>query len=160
MFIGHQPGQIEASARIGAAVVELHTGHYCDLIEAGREDEAARELAALRAASTRAQALASKSTWPTAFDFETAAHVCFPEVRELNIGHFLIGEAIFRGSAPRSRKCAAGSTPPRAPEAWHPATLVRRFYHDVWNRADTNAARALLPPTSVSVPRSPRTGRA
>lgn len=100
MFIGHQPGQIEASARIGAAVVELHTGAYCDLIEAAREDDAARELAALRAAAGRAHALGLEVHMGHGLDFETAADVCFPEVRELNIGHFLIGEAVFRGLGP------------------------------------------------------------
>ena len=48
MFIGHDPRQIEASARIGAAVVELHTGHYSDLHAEGRIAEAEAELAALR----------------------------------------------------------------------------------------------------------------
>lgn len=114
LFIGHEPGQIEASARIGAAVVELHTGHYCDLIEAGREDEALRELAALRAAATRAHALGLEVHMGHGLDYETAPQVCFPEVRELNIGHFLIGEAIFRGLGPaieemRRRIDAAGA---------------------------------------------------
>jgi pyridoxine 5-phosphate synthase len=44
LFIGHDPRQIEAAVRVGAAVVELHTGHYCDLVAEGR-DEAEAELA-------------------------------------------------------------------------------------------------------------------
>ena len=48
MFIGHDPRQIEASARIGAAVVELHTGHYSDLHGRRACRRAERELAALR----------------------------------------------------------------------------------------------------------------
>jgi pyridoxine 5-phosphate synthase len=100
LFIGHPAPQIEAAARVGASVVEFHTGLYCDLVEEGRDDEAARELAALRAAAARAHALGLEVHMGHGLDFETAARVCFPEVRELNIGHFLIGEAIFRGLGP------------------------------------------------------------
>lgn len=101
MFIGHDPRQIEAAARIGAAVVEFHTGHYCDLYTEGREDEAAAELALLRRAATRAHDLGLEVHMGHGLDFETATHVAaFPEVVELNIGHFLIGEAIFRGLGP------------------------------------------------------------
>jgi pyridoxine 5-phosphate synthase len=101
LFIGHEPRQIEAAAAVGAAVVEFHTGHYCDLWVEERSDEAAAELAALRAAATRAQALGLEVHMGHGLDFETAAHVAaFPEVVELNIGHFLIGEALFRGLGP------------------------------------------------------------
>ncbi len=56
MFIGHDPRQIEASARIGAAVVELHTGHYSDLHRRGHASPSAtRELAALRQGAALAQ---------------------------------------------------------------------------------------------------------
>ncbi|MFZ9684045.1 MAG: pyridoxine 5'-phosphate synthase, partial [Gemmobacter sp.] len=56
MFIGHDPRQIEASARIGAAVVELHTGHYCDLLAEGRPAEAAPEAEALARGAALAHA--------------------------------------------------------------------------------------------------------
>lgn len=101
LFIGHQPAQIEASARVGAAVVEFHTGHYCDLLAEGHDAEAAVELEALRLASQRAHALGLEVHMGHGLDYETATHVAvFPEVMELNIGHFLIGEAIFRGLGP------------------------------------------------------------
>jgi len=101
LFIGHEPAQIEAAARVGAAVVEFHTGHYCDLLAEGRTAEAATELEALRLASQRAHALGLEVHMGHGLDFETAADVAvFPEVMELNIGHFLIGEAIFRGLGP------------------------------------------------------------
>ena len=101
LFIGHAPAQIEAAARVGAAVVEFHTGHYCDLYTEGRLDEAATELDALRRAATMAQGLGLEVHMGHGLDYETAAHVAaFPEVKELNIGHFLIGEAIFRGLGP------------------------------------------------------------
>jgi pyridoxine 5-phosphate synthase len=100
LFIGHEPRQTEAAARVGAAVVEFHTGRFCDLRTEGREAEAAAELAALRAAAARAHGLGLEVHMGHGLDYETAAQVCFPEVRELNIGHFLIGEAIFRGLGP------------------------------------------------------------
>lgn len=100
LFISHQPAQIEAAARIGAAVVELHTGAYCDLLAEGRQDEAAVELAGLRAGAARAHALGLEVHAGHGLDFDTAATLAtFPEVVELNIGHFLIGEAVFSGLA-------------------------------------------------------------
>jgi pyridoxine 5-phosphate synthase len=101
LFIGHDARQIEAAARVGAAVVEFHAGHYCDLHTEGRDDEAAAELAHLRRAATHAHDLGLEVHMGHGLDFETATHVAaFPEVVELNIGHFLIGEAIFRGLGP------------------------------------------------------------
>ena len=101
LFIGHQPAQIEAAARVGAAVVEFHTGHYCDLLAEGREAAAEEELAALRRAAARAHGLGLEVHMGHGLNYETAAEVAaFPEVMELNIGHFLIGEAVFRGLGP------------------------------------------------------------
>jgi pyridoxine 5-phosphate synthase len=101
MFIGHDKRQIEASAKIGAAVVELHAGRYCDLTLEGEQAEAAKELKALREAATFAHSLGLEVHVGHGLDFETATHIAaFPEVMELNIGHFLIGEAIFRGLGP------------------------------------------------------------
>lgn len=98
LFIGHDARQIEAAARVGAAVVEFHTGHYCDLHAEGQAEEAAAELALLRRAATQAHALGLEVHMGHGLDFETAADVAaFPEVVELNIGHFLVGEAVFRG---------------------------------------------------------------
>jgi pyridoxine 5-phosphate synthase len=101
LFIGHDPRQIEASARVGAQVVEFHTGHYCDLLAEGQEEEAGRELEALRRAARAAHQLGLEVHMGHGLAYDTAAHVAvFPEVMELNIGHFLIGEAIFRGLGP------------------------------------------------------------
>ena len=98
LFIGHDPRQIEASARIGAAVVELHTGAYCDHLAEGNPEAAAAELAGLRAGAAHAHALGLEVHAGHGLDFDTAATLAtFPEVVELNIGHFLIGEAVFLG---------------------------------------------------------------
>jgi pyridoxine 5-phosphate synthase len=101
MFIGHEPRQIETSAKIGAAVVELHTGRYCDLMAEGQHADAAQELESLRQGAILADSLGLEVHMGHGLDYETAAKVAvFPEVMELNIGHFLIGEAVFRGLGP------------------------------------------------------------
>ncbi|AOZ71093.1 pyridoxine 5'-phosphate synthase [Rhodobacter xanthinilyticus] len=98
MFIGHDPAQIEASAAIGAAVVELHTGHYCDLHYAGRFAERDIELEALAAGAAYAHSLGLEVHAGHGLTFETVGPIAaIPEVRELNIGHFLIGESVFLG---------------------------------------------------------------
>ena len=98
MFIGHDPRQIEASARIGAAVVELHTGHYSDLHAEGRMAEAEAELAAIVRGAALAHALGLEVHAGHGLTYDNVAPIAaIPELRELNIGHFLIGEAIFMG---------------------------------------------------------------
>lgn len=101
MFIGHDARQIEASARIGAAVVELHTGHYSDLHAEGRYDEAEAELDALRKGAALAHALGLEVHAGHGLTFANVAPIAaIPELRELNIGHFMIGEAIYMGLGP------------------------------------------------------------
>jgi pyridoxine 5-phosphate synthase len=101
MFIGHAEAQIRASARIGAAVVELHTGHYSDLHAEGRLDEAAAELAALRRGAALAHSLGLEVHAGHGLTFDNVAPIAaIPELVELNIGHFLIGEAIYMGLGP------------------------------------------------------------
>ena len=96
MFIGHDFRQIEASARIGAAVVELHTGHYSDLHAEGKLAEA--ELAALRKGAAYAHSLGLEVHAGHGLTYENVAPIAaIPELAELNIGHFLIGEAIYLG---------------------------------------------------------------
>ncbi|TGD44821.1 pyridoxine 5'-phosphate synthase [Pseudotabrizicola sediminis] len=101
MFISHDPRQIEASARIGAAVVELHTGLYSDLHAEGREEEAGAELAALHQGAGLAHSLGLEVHAGHGLTFANVAPVAaIPQVMELNIGHFLIGEAVFMGLGP------------------------------------------------------------
>ncbi|RZJ44799.1 MAG: pyridoxine 5'-phosphate synthase [Brevundimonas sp.] len=105
LFIGADPEQIRAAHRTGAAVVELHTGAYCDAVREGRENEAAAELAALRAGAAQATALGLEVHAGHGIDYDTVAAVAaIPEIVELNIGHFLIGEAIFVGLGPAIRR--------------------------------------------------------
>lgn len=98
MFIAADPDQIRASARIGAAVVELHTGAYCDLHAEGRFDERDAELERLRDGAALAHSLGLEVHAGHGLTYETVGPIAaMPEVLELNIGHFLIGEAVFRG---------------------------------------------------------------
>ncbi|WP_170787287.1 pyridoxine 5'-phosphate synthase [Ruegeria lacuscaerulensis] len=101
IFIAADQRQIEAAHRIGAEVIELHTGAYCDAVSEGHTDIATRELDSLRQMSTFAHSLGLEVHAGHGLTYDTVQPVAaFPEVRELNIGHFLIGEAIFRGLTP------------------------------------------------------------
>ncbi len=101
IFIAADRPQIDAAARIGAQVVELHTGAYCDAHaerDMARRDE---ELAKLTEMATHAHALGLEVHAGHGLTYDTVGPVAgLPELRELNIGHFLIGEAIFRGLSP------------------------------------------------------------
>ncbi|WP_415184240.1 pyridoxine 5'-phosphate synthase [Phaeovulum sp.] len=101
MFIGHDAEQIRASARIGAAVVELHTGHYCDLHADGHLAERDAELALLVAGAKLAKSLGLEVHAGHGLTFDTVKPIAaIPEIQELNIGHFLICEAVFMGLGP------------------------------------------------------------
>ncbi|WP_170400825.1 pyridoxine 5'-phosphate synthase [Ruegeria arenilitoris] len=101
IFIAADPSQIEAAHRIGAEVIELHTGAYCDAHAEGRMDAASRELESLRDMSAFAHSLGLEVHAGHGLTYDTVKPIAaFPEVRELNIGHFLIGESIFRGLTP------------------------------------------------------------
>jgi pyridoxine 5-phosphate synthase len=101
LFIGHDARQIEASARIGAAVVELHTGTYCDLHAEGRFEDRDAELLNLIRGAALAHELGLEVHMGHGLSFETVGPVAaIPEVAELNIGHFLIAEAVFMGLGP------------------------------------------------------------
>jgi len=105
IFIAADKRQIEAAHRIGAQVIELHAGAYCDAHAEGRFDVRDTELEALREMSAYAYFLGLEVHAGHGFTYETVQPVAaFPEVLELNIGHFLIGEAIFSGLEPVIRE--------------------------------------------------------
>ena len=98
LFVGADPEQIRSSAEIGAQVVELHTGSYCDAFFEGRHEDGARELKRIRAAASLACSLGLEVHAGHGLTYDTVAPVAtIPEILELNIGHFLVGEAIFLG---------------------------------------------------------------
>ncbi|SLN21983.1 Pyridoxine 5'-phosphate synthase [Falsiruegeria litorea R37] len=101
IFIAADRAQIEAAHRIGAEVIELHTGAYCDAHAEGRFEERDRELESLREMSAFAASLGLEVHAGHGLTYDTVKPIAaFPEVMELNIGHFLIGESIFRGLPP------------------------------------------------------------
>ena len=105
IFIAADKRQIEAAHRIGAEVIELHTGAYCDAHAEGRIEERDRELASLREMSAYAHSLGLEVHAGHGLTYDTVQPVAaFPEVMELNIGHFIIGEAIFLGLQPAIRE--------------------------------------------------------
>ena len=90
MFVDPDPDQLRASRDVGAAVVELHTGAYAH----GKPDELRR----LRAAATLTTALGLECHAGHGLTYDNVALIAaLPEVMELNIGHFIIGQAIFEG---------------------------------------------------------------
>ena len=101
IFIAADQRQIEAAHRIGAEVIELHTGAYCDAHAEGRFDERDEELRKLTDMAAFADDLGLEVHAGHGLTYDCVAPVAaLPQVIELNIGHFIIGEAIFRGLAP------------------------------------------------------------
>ena len=100
LFIEPADEAIRAAASLRAPVVELHTGAWCHAIEAGETAKAEAEFERLRAAARAAAGLGIECHAGHGLDFDTARTIsALPEIVELNIGHFLIGEAIFVGLA-------------------------------------------------------------
>jgi pyridoxine 5-phosphate synthase len=98
IFIDPDKVQYTVARAMGAHVVELHTGTYCEAVELGDGKRAAQELARLRQAAEEAAALGLEVHAGHGLNYETAgALAAIPQVVELNIGHFLVGEAIFTG---------------------------------------------------------------
>lgn len=94
LFIEPALAQLDAAVAIGAPVVELHTGSYANLEGAAREAELGR----LRDAAAHCDAVGLECHAGHGLTFDNVAPVAaIPQVMELNIGHFLIGEAIFGG---------------------------------------------------------------
>jgi pyridoxine 5-phosphate synthase len=107
LFVEADPRQIEAASAVGAQVVELHTGAYCLAVREGRP-EAERLLSALRDGAAQAAGLGLEVHAGHGIDYETVAAVAaIPQIAELNIGHFLIGEGIFTGLDPAIRRMRA-----------------------------------------------------
>ncbi|HEY8571255.1 pyridoxine 5'-phosphate synthase [Phenylobacterium sp.] len=106
-FIDPDLRQVAASRDVGAQVVELHTGAYCEAVR-HRSPQADDLLAALKAAAAEAHRLGLEVHAGHGIDYETVKPIAaIPELMELNIGHFLIGEAIFIGLGPAIQRMRA-----------------------------------------------------
>jgi pyridoxine 5-phosphate synthase len=98
LFIGAAPAQIETAAELGAPVIEIHTGAWCDALTDGRASEAYAEWQLIRAGAVLAQSFGLEVHAGHGLDYASAETIAaLPQVVELNIGHFLIGEAVFEG---------------------------------------------------------------
>lgn len=94
LFIDPEPAQIEATVRVGAPVIELHTGRYCEAMGA----EQARELERLRAGARLAKTFGLEVHAGHGLNYDNVTPVAaIPEIVELNIGHAIVGRAIFAG---------------------------------------------------------------
>lgn len=102
LFIDPDPAQLDAAKAVGAPVVELHTGRYCDM---DNESERKVELARIVQAAAHAQTLGLECHAGHGLNYDNVAAIAaIPQIIELNIGHFLIGEAIFVGLDTTIRK--------------------------------------------------------
>jgi pyridoxine 5-phosphate synthase len=98
MFIAAEPRQIQAALSIGAPVIEIHTGAWCDALADKRMSAAQAEWERIRHGAQLARRLGLEVHAGHGLNFETAeAIAALPEIVELNIGHFLIGEAVSLG---------------------------------------------------------------
>ena len=108
MFIEPSREALEASAALEAPVVELHTGAWCDALDHRDSEKAAHEFARLEQAAAASKNLKLECHAGHGLDFDSARMIAaLPEIVELNIGHFLVGEAIFIGLAESVRKMRA-----------------------------------------------------
>jgi pyridoxine 5-phosphate synthase len=108
LFIEPDRRQLDAAVRLGAPVVELHTGAYCEAAIAGQIPEAEHHLKRIREAAAYGASTGLEVHAGHGLTYATVTAVAaIPEIRELNIGHFLIGEAIFIGLESSVRRMRA-----------------------------------------------------
>jgi len=114
LFIEAVTHQIEAAARTDAKVVEFHTGAYAHALDEGDEDKANEILVALQDGASLAKSLGLEVHFGHGLTFENVGPIAaIPEGMELNIGHFLIGEAIFMGLEPAIKEMHQRATQAR-----------------------------------------------
>src|ERR1700736_3125855 len=108
LFIAADPSQIEMAARLKAPVIEIHTGGWCDAVVAGHTAKADSEWQRIVAGARLARAAGLEVHAGHGLDYATAETIsALPEIAELNIGYFMIGEAIFVGIAETVRAMRA-----------------------------------------------------
>src|ERR1700680_4688069 len=98
LFIGAEPRQIEMAARLRAPVIEIHTGAWCDAVVDGHTAEADAEWQRIVAGAALARSAGLEVHAGHGLDYVTAEKIAaLPEIFELNIGYYMIGEALFVG---------------------------------------------------------------
>jgi len=115
LFIAAQQKQIEAAAALGAPVIEIHTGGWCDALADGDNARAQSEWQAIVKGAELAASLGLEVHAGHGLDYATAEEIAaLPQIVELNIGHFLIGEAVFEGLSETVKFMRAAMTRGRA----------------------------------------------
>jgi pyridoxine 5-phosphate synthase len=100
LFIAADPAQIEMAARLRAPVIEIHTGAWCDAVVDGHADKADAEWQRIVAGAKLAKAAGLEVHAGHGLDYATAETIAaLPDIMELNIGYYMIGEALFVGLA-------------------------------------------------------------
>jgi pyridoxine 5-phosphate synthase len=118
LFIAPEPAQIDAAAALGAPVIEIHTGAWCDALAAGNAAAALTEFDRIARAAALAKRAGLEVHAGHGLDYVTAQRIAaLPEIAELNIGHFLVGEAVFDGLGEAVRKMRAAIDRGRAESA-------------------------------------------
>jgi len=108
LFIAADPRQIEMAAKLRAPVIEIHTGAWCDAVVDGHAAKADAEWRRIAEGAKLARAAGLEVHAGHGLDYATAeAIAALPEIAELNIGYFMIGEAIFVGIAETVRAMRA-----------------------------------------------------
>ena len=118
LFIAPEKIQIEAAAALRAPVIEIHTGAWCDAFAEGRTVDAATEFQRIAEGATLARSLGLEVHAGHGLDYVTAEQIAaLPGVVELNIGHFLIADAVFEGLGAAIKTMRAAMDRGRAPLA-------------------------------------------
>jgi pyridoxine 5-phosphate synthase len=100
LFIAADPAQIQAATALKVPVIEIHTGAWCEALADGNADRAAAEFDRIRAGAALAHGVGLEVHAGHGLDYVTAEAIAgLPELVELNIGHFIVGEAITGGLA-------------------------------------------------------------
>ncbi|MBR1173190.1 pyridoxine 5'-phosphate synthase [Bradyrhizobium sp. KB893862 SZCCT0404] len=108
LFIAADPAQIEMAARLRAPVIEIHTGAWCDAVTDGHTEKAESEWTRIIAGVKLAKNAGLEVHAGHGLDYATAEKIAgLPEIMELNIGYYMIGEALFVGLAETVRKMRA-----------------------------------------------------
>jgi pyridoxine 5-phosphate synthase len=108
LFIAADPAQIEMAARLRAPVIEIHTGAWCDAVVDGESAKAEAEWKRVVAGAALARSAGLEVHAGHGLDYETAEKIAsLPQIAELNIGYFMMGEALFVGLAETVRAMRA-----------------------------------------------------
>ena len=100
LFIAGDTRQIEAAVKLRAPIIEIHVGAWCDALVEGKAKETEAEWQRIKAGAKLAHELGLEVHAGHGLDYGSAETIAtLPQIRELNIGHFLIGDAVFEGLA-------------------------------------------------------------